>query len=180
MKHKLFCTKFIILNRKLMLLWKQHINIWNWKGVCFTLNKMLFTFNWFSLFRGTNQCTLILSIRSEFTFCGCNIHVPTRSFFRTSDYQGFCFFLQNSHEQKIARNTSEFSRNCIKYMLVQHIWNLRWLLGLFTCHKLADWYMNAVAKSLVLQRQHLWVVVVSVAELLLHHFRKKWQNCNLC
>ena len=28
---------------------------------------------------------------------------------------------------------AEFQRNLIKYMSMQHIWNLSWLLGLFNC-----------------------------------------------
>ena len=47
--------------------------------------------------------------------------------------------LTKSHEiHKNTKNTAKFSRNLIKYMSVQHIWNLFQLLGLFTCHKLAN------------------------------------------
>ena len=28
---------------------------------------------------------------------------------------------------------AKFRRNLIKYMSIQHIWNLSWLLGLFNC-----------------------------------------------
>ena len=44
-----------------------------------------------------------------------------------------------SHEiHKNAKNTTKFGRNLIRYMSVQLIWNLFQLLGLFTCHKLAN------------------------------------------
>ena len=44
-----------------------------------------------------------------------------------------------SHEiHKNTQKATKFARNHIKYMSVQHIWNLSWLLGLFTCCKLAN------------------------------------------
>ena len=36
---------------------------------------------------------------------------------------------------KKTRNTAKFVKNPTKYMSVQHILNLSWLLGLFTFHK---------------------------------------------
>jgi len=46
---------------------------------------------------------------------------------------------------KNMRNTAKFARNLIKYMLLQHIWNLFWLLGLFNCHKRANLSWNFIA-----------------------------------
>ena len=40
------------------------------------------------------------------------------------------------------KNTTKFGRNLIKYMSVQHIWNLFQLLGLFTGRKLANLSWN--------------------------------------
>ena len=40
-----------------------------------------------------------------------------------------------SHEiHKNMQNPMKFARNLIKYLLIQHIWNLSWLLGMFKCH----------------------------------------------
>ena len=39
---------------------------------------------------------------------------------------------------KNVRNTAKFARNLIKYLSIQHIWNLSRLLGLFICQKLAN------------------------------------------
>ena len=36
------------------------------------------------------------------------------------------------------RNTVKFARNLIKYILIQHILNSSWLVGLFNCCKLAN------------------------------------------
>ena len=47
---------------------------------------------------------------------------------------------------KNAQNTAKFSRNLIKYMSVQHIWNLSQLLGLFTCRKLTNLSWNFVTE----------------------------------
>ena len=41
-----------------------------------------------------------------------------------------------------AQNTAKFTRNFTKYMSAQHIWNLSWLLGLFTYCKLANLLWN--------------------------------------
>ena len=40
----------------------------------------------------------------------------------------------------------KFSRNLIKYMSVEHIWNLFKLLRLFTCRKLANLSSNFVTE----------------------------------
>ena len=47
---------------------------------------------------------------------------------------------------KNAQNTAKFSRNLIKYMSVQHIWNLYQLLGLFTCRKPTNLPWNFVTE----------------------------------
>ena len=44
------------------------------------------------------------------------------------------------------KNTTKFGRNLIKYMSVQHIWNLFQLLGLFTGRKLANLSWNFVTE----------------------------------
>ena len=44
-------------------------------------------------------------------------------------------------------NTVQFSRNLIKCLSVQHIWNLSQLLGLFTCSKLANLSWNFVTET---------------------------------
>ena len=44
------------------------------------------------------------------------------------------------------KNTTKFGRNLIKYMSVQHIWNLFQLLGLFTGRKLANLSWNCVTE----------------------------------
>ena len=41
-------------------------------------------------------------------------------------------------EKKNMQNTAKSHRNHTKYISVQYIWNLSWLLGLFTCCKLAN------------------------------------------
>ena len=45
------------------------------------------------------------------------------------------------------RNPAKFGRNLIKYMSVQHIWNLFQLLGLFTCRKLGNLSWTFVTES---------------------------------
>ena len=47
---------------------------------------------------------------------------------------------------KNTKNTAKFGRNLIKYMSVQHIWNLFQLLGLFTCRKLTNLSWNFVTE----------------------------------
>ena len=47
---------------------------------------------------------------------------------------------------KNTQNTTKFSRYLIKYMSVQHIWNLSQLLGLFTCLKLTNLSWNFVTE----------------------------------
>ena len=44
-------------------------------------------------------------------------------------------------------NTAQLVRNHIKYMSVQHIWNLSQLLELFTCGKLANLSWNFVTET---------------------------------
>ena len=40
-----------------------------------------------------------------------------------------------SHEiHKNMQNPTKFASNLIKYLLIQHIWNLSWLSGMFKCH----------------------------------------------
>ena len=46
-----------------------------------------------------------------------------------------------------AHNTAQFVRNNIKYVSVQHIWNLFQLLGLFSCCKLANLSGNFVTET---------------------------------
>ena len=67
---------------------------------------------------------------------------------------------------KNTKNTAKFGRNLIKYMSVQHIWNLFQLLGLFTCRKLANLSWNVqtdyVAKN--------WALAMMLKALPLVHF----------
>ena len=40
-----------------------------------------------------------------------------------------------SHEIQVSsQNPTKFASNLIKYLLIQHIWNLSWLSGMFKCH----------------------------------------------
>ena len=48
---------------------------------------------------------------------------------------------------KNMQNTPKFGRNLIKYMSVQHIWNLSQLLGLFNCSKLWHFSWNFVSET---------------------------------
>ena len=48
---------------------------------------------------------------------------------------------------KNTQNTAKFGRNLIKYMSVQHIWNLFQLLGLFSCYKRANVSWNFVTET---------------------------------
>ena len=51
---------------------------------------------------------------------------------------------------KNTRNTAKFARNSTKNMSGQHIWNLSWLLELFTCRKFANlsWiFVTATSKQ---------------------------------
>ena len=63
--------------------------------------------------------------------------------------QGFWYFARSrSHEIQVnPRNPAKFGSNLIKYMPVQHIWNLFQLLGLFTCRKLAKLSWNFVTET---------------------------------
>ena len=72
-----------------------------------------------------------------------------------SPYQGFWYFAR-SRSRKIQVNPrnpakftkpAKFGRNVIKYMSIQHIWNLFQLLGLFTCRKLATLSWNFVTET---------------------------------
>ena len=49
---------------------------------------------------------------------------------------------------KNMQNTRKFCRSHIKYMTVQHIWNLYWLLGLFTCCRLANQYIRKLHQQI--------------------------------
>ena len=48
---------------------------------------------------------------------------------------------------KNTKNAAKFGRNVIKYMSVQHIWNLLQWWGLFTCRKLANLSWNFVTET---------------------------------
>ena len=63
--------------------------------------------------------------------------------------QGFWYFARSRSREipKNTKNTAKFSRNLIKYMSVQHIWNLFQLYGLFTCRKLAKVTWNSVTET---------------------------------
>ena len=63
--------------------------------------------------------------------------------------QGFRYFARSrsSEIHKNAKNTAKFGRNLIKFMSVQHIWNLFQLQGLFTCRKLAKLSWNFVTET---------------------------------
>ena len=70
-------------------------------------------------------------------------------------YQGFWYFARsrsrefqvNPRNSQNTKNTAKFGRNLIKYMSIQHIWNLFQLLGLFTCRKLATLSWNFVTET---------------------------------
>ena len=79
---------------------------------------------------------------------------------------------------KNTQNIVKFGINLIEYMSVQHFWNLSQLLGLFTCHKLANLSWNFVTKTCK-QRPKLpgvdyvaknWVLAMMVKALPLVHF----------
>lgn len=53
-------------------------------------------------------------------------------------------------------NTTTFARNPTKYVSVQHIWNLSWLLGLFTCPKLENLSWNFVTACTRSEKTFLW------------------------
>ena len=63
----------------------------------------------------------------------------------TTSYQGFwyfvglwtCEFTKTHKYHKVCQKSYR-----ILYMSVHHIWNLSWLLGLFTCHKLAKFIVK--------------------------------------
>ena len=54
---------------------------------------------------------------------------------------------KSSGIHKNTQNTAKFGKNLIKYMPVQHIWNLSQLLVLFTCRKLATLSWNFVTDT---------------------------------
>ena len=56
-------------------------------------------------------------------------------------------FAKSREIDKNTWNTAKFARNSTKYMSVQHIWNLSWLLELFTCRKLANLSWNFVTAT---------------------------------
>ena len=65
--------------------------------------------------------------------------------YRASDISRGHEIPQNS--QKNAQNNVKFTRNHIKYLSVQHLWNLSWLLGLFTRHTLANLSWNFIQET---------------------------------
>ena len=62
-----------------------------------------------------------------------------------SQYQGFWYFAWSRSREirKNMQNTAKFGRNLIKYMSVQQFWKL---LGVFTCHKVANLCQNSVTE----------------------------------
>ena len=63
--------------------------------------------------------------------------------------QGFWYFalLKCRENHQNTQNTMKFSRNLVKYMSVQHIWNISHLLGLFTFHKLVNLSWNFITET---------------------------------
>ena len=55
-------------------------------------------------------------------------------------------FAKSREIHKNMQNTAKFSRNLIKYMSVEQIWNLSQLLGVFTCRKLPNLCQNFVTE----------------------------------
>ena len=68
---------------------------------------------------------------------------------RESPGQGFWYFAwsQSREIQVYPWNPVKFGNNLIKYMSVQHIWNLFQLLVLFTCCKCANLSWNFVTET---------------------------------
>ena len=54
---------------------------------------------------------------------------------------------QSREIHKNTQNTAKFGRNLIKYMSVQHVWNVCQLLGLFTLRKLVNLSWNFVTET---------------------------------
>ena len=54
---------------------------------------------------------------------------------------------QSLEIHKNTQNTAKFGRNLIKYMSVQHVWNVCQLLGLFTLRKLVNLSWNFVTET---------------------------------
>ena len=67
--------------------------------------------------------------------------------------QGFWYFARSrSREFQVnPRNPAKFAKNLTKYMSPQNSWKLSWLLGLFTCCKLANLPWNFVTAA---SKQH--------------------------
>ena len=63
--------------------------------------------------------------------------------------QGCWYFaLSKCHEyHQNTQNTMKFGRNLVKYMSVQHIWNISHLLGLFTFRKLVNLSWNFITET---------------------------------
>ena len=59
---------------------------------------------------------------------------------------GLLIFRAVAEPQNSWSKSAKFGRNRIKYMSVQHFWNLSQLLGLFTCRKLANLSRNFVTE----------------------------------
>ena len=64
---------------------------------------------------------------------------------------------------KNTQNTTKFGKNLIKYLSVQHIWNLFQLLGLFTCCKRANlfvklchWNKQPTSRNYMYQARLCW------------------------
>ena len=64
-----------------------------------------------------------------------------------SSGRGAAKFREIRKIHKNTKNIAKFGRNLIKYMSVQHTWNLFQLLGLFTCRKLANLSWNFISKT---------------------------------
>ena len=50
-------------------------------------------------------------------------------------------------EPRNSGKSAKFARNLIKYMSIQHIWNLSWLLGLLNCRKFAYLSWNFITTT---------------------------------
>ena len=98
---------------------------------------------------------------SNFPLLCSRLTVKFLSFGYSCNIQGFWYFAQ-SRSCKIqvnlrnptkftnlihTQNAAKFGRKLIKYIFVQHIWNLSQLLGLFTCCKVANLSWNFVTQK---------------------------------
>ena len=91
-----------------------------------------------------------------------------------STFQGFWYFMQSQSCENQVNPWNPW--NLIKYMSVQHIWNLFWLLGLFTCCKLATLSSSLKSANNILKLPGInyvvknWALAMMLKALPLVHF----------